>query len=678
LTIAIIGLIPTIINYSLGVIYIPNNKIGIVEKLWSNNGSVRNGHLISLKNEAGYQADILRGGFHFYLWQWQYKIHKESLVTVPSGKIGYIYARDGQNLEATQTLGREKECNHFQDIRKFLSCQNVDQSDCGQKGRQRSFLREGVYAVNLAMFVVITNENVYSLNIDSDDECKTIEHWYDELAEVDGFSPIIIESKHYVDNKEPESSPLVQGIVHYKSSDSIGIVAIHDGPSLESGEVIAPMVGTSSDKENYHNNFQDIERFFKAGGKRGKQLQTLTDGTYFINRWFATIEVMPKTVVPIGHVGVVVSYHGKSGKDLSGIAFKHGEIVLEDERGVWSKTLGPGKYPFNLYAGIVHLVPTTNFVLHWITGKSETHRFDENLMSIELVTADAYEPILPLSIVVHIDYQKAPSVVQRFGDIKKLITQTLDPLLSAYFRDIAHKKTMLQLLHERDLIQKEAYLELHAKFSIFDIELVDVLIGKPSSKPGDKEIDNLLQQLRIRQLAKEQVETYEQQRLASVKQKELENAKAIAQKQTELTESQVSIQIAENNGNAKLSAARKEAEQMVVTAKANNERMILEAEADSRSLILIGEGQSQKTTMEGEAESSIQKLKILSYGDPKLYAMSLLAKEISNSKQPLVPQKLFITGGQTSETGNGNILTTLLNLLVAEKSESFNDTISKE
>ena len=90
-------------------------------------------------------------------------------------------------------------------------------------------------------------------------------------------------------------------------------------------------------------------------------------------------------------------------------------------------------------------MPTTNFVLHWITGKTESHRYDESLQSIDLVTKDAYEPMLPLSVVVHIDYQKAPSVIQRFGDVKKLITQTLDPMLSAYFRDVAHKKTMLEL-----------------------------------------------------------------------------------------------------------------------------------------------------------------------------------------------------------------------------------------
>ena len=51
---------------------------------------------------------------------------------------------------------------------------------------------------------------------------------------------------------------------------------------------------------NYHNNYQDIEAFLRAGGRRGKQYAPLLDGTYFINRWFATVEMIPKTVVPIG------------------------------------------------------------------------------------------------------------------------------------------------------------------------------------------------------------------------------------------------------------------------------------------------------------------------------------------------------------------------------------------
>jgi uncharacterized membrane protein YqiK len=266
---------------------------------------------------------------------------------------------------------------------------------------------------------------------------------------------------------------------------------------------------------------------------------------------------MPKTVVPIGFVGVVVSYIGRVGRDLSGEAFRHGERVAEGERGVWERPLGPGKYPFNTYAGNIILVPTTNFVLHWITGRSEAHRYDESLRSIDLVTKDAYEPLLPLSVVVHIDYQKAPSVIQRFGDVKRLITQTLDPMLSAYFRDVAHKTTMLQLLHERDAIQSEAREELRRKFHEFDIQCVDVLIGKPDTAETGGKIETLLEQLRIRQLSIEQLETFERQRNAALKQQALNEAMAQANMQTELTNSHVQVQIAENKGEADLARARK-------------------------------------------------------------------------------------------------------------------------
>ena len=81
----------------------------------------------------------------------------------------------------------------------------------------------------------------------------------------------------------------------------------------------------------------------------------------------------------------------------------------------------PRLAPSERHVDLLDITPrtTTNFVLHWITGKTEAHHYDDTLKSIDLVTKDAYEPTLPLSVVVHIDYQKAPSVIQRFGDVKK-------------------------------------------------------------------------------------------------------------------------------------------------------------------------------------------------------------------------------------------------------------------
>src|SRR5207237_597232 len=57
-----------------GLRFIPNDQVGIVEKRWSPKGSIPEGRIIALGGEAGYQADLLRGGFHFGLWRWQFRI----------------------------------------------------------------------------------------------------------------------------------------------------------------------------------------------------------------------------------------------------------------------------------------------------------------------------------------------------------------------------------------------------------------------------------------------------------------------------------------------------------------------------------------------------------------------------------------------------------------------------
>jgi len=647
--------------------YIPNNTIGVVEKLWSAKGSVGEGAIIARNGEAGYQAELLRGGIHFGYWRWQYRVHRSRLVTVPQGQVAYIYARDGVPLDPSQTLGRVADCNSFQDARAFL--EPTDPVHAGQRGRQRAIVREGVYAINPALFVVITEDYVFGLrSLLSPQESNVIAHWQETLRESAGFRPVLI------GGAMPAPDPLHPDIMI--PVDSIGIVTIQDGPALAPGEIIAPTVGVESSDANYHNSFQDPEAFLRAGGRRGRQCLPLTDGTYFINRWFASVQAIPKTVVPIGHVGVVVSYHGRTGRDLSGDSFRHGERVAEGERGVWERPLGPGKYAFNTYAGAIVLVPTTNFVLHWITGKSESHRFDESLRSIDLVTRDAYEPLLPLSVVVHIDYQRAPSVIQRFGDVKRLITQTIDPMLSAYFRDIAHKKTMLELLHERDQIQMEAREEMRRKFREFDIECVDVLIGKPDTSEKESKIEGLLEQLRLRQLSIEQIETYERQRAAAEQLQKLAEAQAQAQMQTELTNSRVQIQIAESHGEAELARARKQAEQTVVVADADlarsrrqAEQTVVLAEAESQQRILAGRGEAQRVMQIGLSEALVLLRKISSYGDPRLYALGEVSAQLSHSQQPLVPERMFVSSasGETGSASQG-LVGTLLNLLVAEKS----------
>src|SRR5437660_3830841 len=265
----------------LGIVYIPHTQVGIIEKIWSSKGSLREGQIIARNGEAGYQARFLRGGIHFGLYPWQYRIHKEPLVSVAEGKMAFVYARDGVPLEPIQTLGRNVDSNHFQDAIAFLEAG-------GQRGRQRGILREGVYAINLALFVVITEERVFSGPVR--ESADRYELWKAQLFGLRAFDPVVIGSgvqKHlqgYIGDtsaSEAGAPPsLVDKMPEFNPNvDTIGVVSIQDGPTIGSGEIIAPEVKAIDGRD--HNYFQDREAFLKLGGKRGNQLQLLTVATFF-------------------------------------------------------------------------------------------------------------------------------------------------------------------------------------------------------------------------------------------------------------------------------------------------------------------------------------------------------------------------------------------------------------
>lgn len=637
--------------FLLGVRYIPHNRVGVIEKLWSLRGTLTGGSLVALAGEAGFQAEVLRGGLHWFHFPWQYRVHRLPLVVIAESRIGYVYARDGQPLVPSQTLGRQVASNNFQDARAFLEAG-------GQRGRQRAILREGVYAINLAQFVVITEDGVLSGQASVADRELYLQ-WQAELTECSGFRPVVIGHGGKAGPIESESS----GQMRLTGNDTVGVVTVHDGPPIDSSEIIAPEVN-STNGDGGHEYFQNPETFLALGGRRGKQLQVLTDGTFFINRWFASVEIGRKTLIPIGYVGVVVSFFGNEGHDVTGERFRYGEQVEQGSRGVWKHALPPGKYALNPYAMAVELVPTVNFVLRWVTGRVEAHHYDEDLRSIEIITADGYEPTLPLSLVLHIDYEKAPRVVQRFGDVQRLISQTLDPILSAYFRDVAQCTQMLDLLTKRQEIQARATEELGRRFQQYDINCIAVLIGRPESagtqyEAGQDPIERLFDQLRQRRLAEEQVSTYREQQRAALELKELHNAQAQADKQTELTQTKVDVEISANRGEAQLAEAQRLAK-----------RDVIRAEGTSKSEELLGHGEAARISKTGLAEAAVSRKKVLAYGDPRLLALTRVGEELANSKQPLVPERVLTMGHGGNGDGDGTsmgLFEKLIVLLLAEK-----------
>lgn len=618
----------------LGLRVIDSDEVAVIEKWWSFKGSLKDS-IIALHGEAGYSPDLLRGGIHFKSVL-MYKIHKYPLITIPQGQIAYIFARDGMPLEPTQTLGKVvPEANNFQSVHGFLQ-------NGGQRGPQRGILREGTYAINLAQFIVITPNDLKAIFNGSKQERVELISMQQTLAARGAFSPVVIMASNN------------DGI------DVMGIITVHDGLPLSQGEIIAPSVGEG------HSSFQDPEKFLALGGRRGKQIQVLTDGTYYINRLFATVEFRPKTVVPIGFVGVVVSFFGVEGVDTTGVDYRHGELVGDGCKGVLERPLMPGKYAFNTDAGKVVLVPTTNIILKWNKSEIGDHKYDENLTEVDIITKDAFEPSLPLSVVMHIDYKQAPWVIQRFGDINMLVNQSLDPLVSAYFKDVAQTKTLIELIQERSAIRERAVTEMKDKFQKYNLQLEEVLIGTPKTPVGDVQIENILMQLRERQIAEEKKVTYQKQQSAAESEKSLREAQATAEQQSFLTKSKIQIEIEGNSGAALASKAEQEANQIVALARANATKIRLE-----------GEAQASMETNVGLAKAQAIDAQVKAYGGAEYRVIQEVADKltdaIKNSKVDIVPKTVVNMGGSSQDNGGGNnngsstIMDTLLKFITLDK-----------
>ena len=616
--------------------FIANDKIGVVEKLWSFSGSVKSG-LLALEGEAGFQPDLLRGGFHFFA-PFQYRVHMHPMVTVTQGKIGYVFARDGLDLAPGQTLADNSKVDDFRDVRAFLK-------GGGQKGPQRKLLREGTHIINPALFVVMTDQATYSLVLD-EQENAYYQKMRGVLDERSAYTPVVI--------KETAGS---------HDSDQLAIVTVQDGPALPKDELLAPDVGDS------HNSFQEPEKFLAAGGRRGRQERVLVEGTYYINRLFATVEFIKKTIISVGYVGVVVSYTGRKGEDLSGTEYSHGELVENGCRGVWRDALMPGKYAFNTYAGKIELVPTTNFVLMWRAGESGSS-FDSNLREITLITKDAFEPLLPLSVVVHIDYRKAPMVVQRFGNVAQLVEQTLDPMVSSYFKNVSQTKTFIELIQSRSELQENASKDMMERFLAYSLEFQEVLIGTPKPQAGDTKIENIMAQLRDRQIAREQVETFAQKQIAADKERELNEAEQRAAKQKELTGSLVDISIKENQGAASVKAAEKRRQEVELLAQGEKAKLEMEGSGRASAIRSVGEAEASAIKAKSEALQG-------DGADKQLMqtVMLRLAEAFEVAKVPLVPQ--IQLGGNGESNAFGALLSLMSSLKAMELSQAVQPPKSK-
>jgi uncharacterized membrane protein YqiK len=435
--------------------------------------------------------------------------------------------------------------------------------------------------------------------------------------------------------------------------NKVGIITTLDGEPLDKGEIAGGSVAG-------HRNYQDPMAFIHAGGKKGLQEDVILAGTYYLNPWFAILEQVEMMHIPIGYVGVVNSFVGPEGTDTSGDNFKHGNIVHKGQKGVWDEPLDPGKHPVNIYTHSVEMVPTTNTVLNWANSRSEAHELDKNLSTINVRSFDGFTFNLDVSQIIHIPRNEAPKVIARFGKMKNLISQVLEPTIANYFRNAAQKSDVIGFLTNRSQRQDDAKGHISQVLADYNVVGVDTLIG--DIVPPEA----LMKTMTDRKLAEEERHTYEVQRSAQIERKEFESARAGADMQPEVVKSTRQVEIHTQMSAAKVAAAKGDAESRVINAKADAENRTINARADAEAKTIIAKADAAATELNGAAdagkikaiglaEAEVTKEKTEAMGTEQ-YAIVRVAEALAAAGIKLVPD-ILVSG---KDGGNGGMIDALI------------------
>jgi uncharacterized membrane protein YqiK len=562
----------------LGLVVIRENQVGVVIKKWSRR-SLPAGQFIALDGEAGYQADTLPPGLHFGYWFWQFSVAKSRVIVVPQGEIALVVAAAGAPIPAERILGKAVACENYQDARKFLL-------GGGEKGRQLGLLTAGTYRINPALFQIITAGNAEQHGMTSE-----------------------------------------QLMITQIKPDMVGIVTTLDGRPIESGEIAGHVIPN-------HDNFQDAQSFIDDGGCRGLQEQVLLSGSWNLNPWLAQVEQVPMLSIPIGSVGVVISFVGLAHEDVSGVAFKHGDLVNVGHKGVWVSPLYPGKHPINSRVMRVELVPTTNIVLNW-ANRTEAHHYDDKLSSITVRSRDGFAFNLDVAQIIHVGALDAPKVISRLGSMQNLVDHALQPIVGNYFRNSAQHHTVLDFLNARSDRQVEAAAHIRAALAAYDVQAIDTLIGD-ITPPAE-----LMKTQTDRKIAEEEKKTYETQEAAQRQRQELVKATALANIQQQLVDADQGVRIAELHAQSTIRSAT--------------------GEAESTRLRAHGEADAIRAT--GNAKAEAYRAGVEALG-AQGYTVMQLMQTVGERGVRIVPD-VSVTGN----AGSNGLLDSMLGLLVREKTD---------
>ncbi len=555
------GLIIGIIVFLLLVFVIPSiriigpTEVGLVTKRFGIRLPENNP--IAFNGEAGYQAGLLMPGWRLKFWV-LYSIEKFPWVQVPPGQIGVVIAQIGESPPIGAKSAIFNPEAKITDVKIF-----VDRG--GQKGVQRPVLVPGTtLPLHPIAFLILTPGKIYGKPMLP--ELTTKFNTRRGLTPEDfGLKPEDLLVKVI----KPE---LIEG---GKIIDMVGVVTTLEGDPLPPGDIAGRLGGfddiasaiaekkTDSElteliigsKNTLHNNYQDFQAFIDKGGKIGLQHDPLLYGAYNLNPFLVKVEKVPMLVVEQGEVAVIKSYVGlaeESGRvDVE--KNKFGTIVHPGHRGIWNESLRTGKYALNPHIYQSEIVPVSIITLNWATASTKAHEWDVQLQPIEAKSREGFIFKIDLQVQIHVAAIEAPTVISMVATMKNLTTDVLQPAVGNHFRDRLQGMQAISFIETRQIVQEDAYKHIEEKLQQYHVETRGVLI-QDVVFPAQ-----LVEVLTKREIANQEVITYQKQRDAQVQRIEMEQQTGVANKQQELASARIGVEIKQKNAEARKAEAEGEA-----------------------------------------------------------------------------------------------------------------------
>jgi hypothetical protein len=508
---------------------------------------------IAFNGEAGYQAELLMPGLRFKFWI-LYKVDKFPWVQIPAGEIGVVVAQVGKPLPiGAKSAIYKPELANFSNLLIFTRYG-------GQKGVQRPVLPPGsLVPVHPVGFLVITKRQVYGLPV-SPEMRNIFNSGQTMVPESFGLR------SEQLDLVRIQPQPVgPQG----KMIDMIGVVTAYEGDPLPSGDIAGRLGGFEDvdkmgeskatdaeiietllgNKNDLHNNYQDYQAFLDNGGKIGLQHDPLLYGAYALNPFLVGVELVPMLVIQQGEVAVIKAYVGLVAQDMSGPDFKFGSLVRPGHRGIWEEPLRTGKYPINPRCYQAEIVPTAILTLNWANAVSAAHNLDARLEQIEAKSREGFVFKLDLQVQIHVPDTKAPKVISMVGTMQNLVTEVLQAAVGNHFRNNLQNMPAVTFIETRMQVQQDAFAHIAQQLAEYQVETKGVYIQDVILPEA------MVTVLTEREIANQEIQTFEKQRAAQEQRIAMEQAKGTADMQGSLAQSKVNVDIATNNANAQKARA---------------------------------------------------------------------------------------------------------------------------